>query len=76
MSSGRSANCQPLDLERRLADADRHALAFLAAGADSRVELQVGADHADPGQRVLMIALLRRPRAWVGYWRYRGYLPR
>jgi len=23
----------------------------------------------------LMIALLRRPRAWVGYWRYRGYLP-
>lgn len=24
----------------------------------------------------LMIALLRRPSAWLGYWRYRGYLPR
>jgi ketosteroid isomerase-like protein len=24
----------------------------------------------------LMIELLRRPRAWPGYWRYRGYLPR
>jgi ketosteroid isomerase-like protein len=24
----------------------------------------------------LMLALLRRPRAWVGYWRYRGYLGR
>jgi hypothetical protein len=23
----------------------------------------------------LMLALLRRPRAWAGYWRYRGYLP-
>jgi hypothetical protein len=24
----------------------------------------------------LMIELLRRPSAWPGYWRYRGYLPR
>ncbi len=24
----------------------------------------------------LMIALVRRPSAWAGYWRYRGYLPR
>jgi ketosteroid isomerase-like protein len=23
----------------------------------------------------LMMVLLRRPAAWVGYWRYRGYLP-
>jgi ketosteroid isomerase-like protein len=23
----------------------------------------------------LMLELLRRPRAWPGYWRYRGYLP-
>lgn len=22
-----------------------------------------------------MMELLRRPRAWAGYWRYRGYLP-
>lgn len=24
----------------------------------------------------LMIELMRRPSAWPGYWRYRGYLPR
>lgn len=24
----------------------------------------------------LMIALIGRPRAWLGYWRYRGFLPR
>jgi ketosteroid isomerase-like protein len=24
----------------------------------------------------LMLALIARPRAWVGYWRYRGYMPR
>lgn len=24
----------------------------------------------------LMIELLRRPSAWLGYWRYRGHLPR
>jgi len=23
----------------------------------------------------LMLVLLRRPRTWPGYWRYRGYLP-
>jgi ketosteroid isomerase-like protein len=23
----------------------------------------------------LMLALLGRPRAWLGYWRYRGYVP-
>jgi hypothetical protein len=23
----------------------------------------------------LMMVLLRRPSAWLGYWRYRGYLP-
>ena len=23
----------------------------------------------------LMIALLGRPRGWLGYWRYRGFLP-
>jgi hypothetical protein len=24
----------------------------------------------------LMLVMLRRPSAWIGYWRYRGYLPR
>ncbi len=24
----------------------------------------------------LMLSLLARPSAWLGYWRYRGYLPR
>src|SRR5947207_13154756 len=31
----------------RLADADRHALAVLAAGADAGVELEIVADHGD-----------------------------
>ena len=33
--------------KRRLADADRHALAVLAAGADAGIERHVVADHAD-----------------------------
>src|SRR5262245_55488626 len=36
--------------QRRLADADRHALAVLAAGADAGVELEIVADHADAMQ--------------------------
>ena len=42
-----AAHGHRVDLQRRLADADRHALAVLAADADARVELQVVADHAD-----------------------------
>jgi CRP-like cAMP-binding protein len=38
---------QAVDAQRRLADADRHALAFLAAGADARIERHVVADHRD-----------------------------
>ena len=34
------ADRDPLHPQRRLADADRHALAVLAAGADAGVELQ------------------------------------
>ena len=34
---GRSADGQPVDAQRRLADADRHALPFLAADADAGV---------------------------------------
>ena len=53
---GRPAHRQPVDAQRRLADADRHALAFLAADADAGVELHVVADHADAGQRVGAVA--------------------
>jgi CRP-like cAMP-binding protein len=41
---------RPSMRSRRLADADRHALAFLAAGADARVERHVVADHGDAHQ--------------------------
>src|SRR5688572_20204386 len=37
----RPADRQALDLQRRLADSDRHALPFLAAGADAGVELEI-----------------------------------
>ena len=43
-----AADRQPVDLQGRLADAHRHALAFLAAGADARIELHVVAHHARP----------------------------
>jgi len=36
-----------VDLQRRLTDADRHALAVLAANADTFVEREVVADHRD-----------------------------
>src|ERR1700741_455115 len=55
-----AANREPLDLERRLADPDRHALSLLAAGADAGVELQVVADHAHAGERVGPVADERR----------------
>ena len=42
---------------------------FAAARAAPRLEASVDSP-------ALMIALLGRPSAWMGYWRYRGYLPR
>src|SRR5690349_22259437 len=36
--------------QRRLADADRHALAVLATGADTGIERQIVADHGDSVQ--------------------------
>jgi hypothetical protein len=44
----RAAHSQAVDAQRRLADTHRHALAFLAAGADARVERHVVADHPHP----------------------------
>src|SRR5260370_37117014 len=52
----RAADRESLDPERRLADADGHALAILAAGSNTVVELQVVADHRDAGQHVGTIA--------------------
>src|ERR1700712_1223906 len=43
-------HCDALHPQRRLADADRHALAVLAAGADAGIELKIVADHGDAMQ--------------------------
>src|SRR5712671_4491522 len=43
----RAADRDALHAQRRLANADRHTLAVLAAGADAGVELEVVADHDD-----------------------------
>src|ERR1700691_5683412 len=46
----RSADGDAIDAQRRLADADRHALSVLAAGTDTVVEREVVADHGDTVQ--------------------------
>src|SRR3954463_3020534 len=51
-----TADGQSIDSERGLADADRYALAFLAAGADARVERQIVADNRDPCEGVGSVA--------------------
>ena len=45
-----SSDRNPFHPQRRLADADRHALAVLAAGADSRIERKIVPDHGDAVQ--------------------------
>ena len=45
--SSRAANGQAVNAQGGLAHTDRHALAFLAAGANPAVELHVVADHGD-----------------------------
>src|SRR5215472_18060433 len=59
-ASGSAAYGKALDLQRRLAYADRHALAFLAAGADAVVELQIVPHHRDPRQHIGPVADERR----------------
>src|SRR5271167_430151 len=54
--SRRAADGEALDEQGRLADADRDALALLAAGADAGIEGEVVADHCYPGQHVGAIA--------------------
>ena len=52
LSHGGPADRQPVDAERRLANTDRHALAVLAASADTGIHFQVVADHGDLGQHI------------------------
>src|SRR5688572_27491016 len=56
VSGRRAADCDLVDADCRLADADRHALTVLAAGADAGVELHVIPDHLHAGQRVRTVA--------------------
>src|SRR6267143_4237852 len=52
----RAADRESFDPERRLDDADRHALPILAAGSNTVVEFQVVADHRDARQHIGTIA--------------------
>src|SRR5687768_3800781 len=60
-----AADGQASDLQRRLADADGHALARLTADADAWIEVEVVADHGHARQR-------RRPVADQGRALHRG----
>src|SRR5699024_7957245 len=53
-----------VDTQRRLADADRYALAVLAAHADAGVQRQVVADHGYAVQYVGAVADQRRALDW------------
>jgi len=52
----RSAHRQPIDAQGRLADANRHALPILAAGADAGIQCHVIAYHRDAGHGVRAVA--------------------
>src|SRR3954466_7867009 len=54
--SGGAAHREAVDAQCRLPDADRHALAFLAARAHSGVECHVVADHRHARQRIRPVA--------------------
>src|ERR1700675_2598523 len=47
-----TADRKAVDPERRLADADGHALALFAASADAGIEREIVADHGDPREHV------------------------
>ena len=55
-----SADGQAIDFQRRLAHADRHVLAVLAAGAHTRVHFQIASDHRHFGQCIGAVADQRR----------------
>src|SRR4029077_7450001 len=50
IASAGAADSNAVDAQGRLADADRDALAVLAASADAVVELEIVADHRHPVQ--------------------------
>src|SRR6476469_9505098 len=62
----RTADGQSLDLQRRLTDAHRYALAVLAARADASIEREIVADHRHPGQRIRTVADQRRTLHRIG----------
>src|ERR1039458_2816091 len=51
---------EPVYLERGNTHADWHRLSILATGPDTLVELQIAADHRDPGQHVWPVSDERR----------------
>jgi len=55
-SAARTTNGQTFDAQGRLADANRHALSFLATGANAKVHAHVIADHGHPRQGVRPVA--------------------
>src|SRR5262249_11873431 len=55
-SGARAADRQTIHPQGRLADANGHALAVLAAGADPVVETQIVADHRHFGQSIRSVA--------------------
>src|SRR5438034_9750340 len=62
----RAAHRQAVDLERRLADTHGNALPILAADAHAAVELEVGAHHRHPRQRIRAVADQRRALDRIG----------
>src|SRR4051812_25713658 len=55
-----AAHGKAVDAQRRLPDADRDALSFLAARADARIERQIVADHGHARERIRTVADQRR----------------
>src|SRR3954453_16202452 len=51
-----AAHGKAVDAQRRLPDADRYALSFLAARADARIEREIVADLGDAGERIGTVA--------------------
>ena len=47
-----AADGQPVNFYRRDADAHRDRLSVLAAGANTLVQLQIVANHGDPGENI------------------------
>src|SRR5271165_946318 len=64
--SSRAADCHAVELYRRHAYANRHALPFFAAGAHAFVELEIVAHHRDVLERLGSVANQRGVAHWSG----------